>query len=270
MRKIQLLIILLFVPRLVCGQTEIKQCQEFLKKQFGTHYTDLGTFDDSIFKNDFSKIWTTTKINVDPKETSPYRPEPIGFIGENYQRLYIHFLNVVKRRPKCYFVNGKSKVNSNICDFNGIITIEQARQFTTPYNKDDGNYIDSRIITQGILTGQYALIEDSTQLNSGEYKGTFILSFYITKSGEIFYNTRDYLSDNYINIQFSGTWKSYSTRELKIANWGDYRIPESGDLDVGAAFFSPADKYLKYGWQLYRDAILSKEYRVKEQQKWWK
>ena len=54
-------------------------------------------------------------------------------------------------------------------------------------------------------------------------------------------------SANYINNQFTGTWKPYNSNNERTANWGDYRIPQSGDLDIGASEFSPADKHLKFG-----------------------
>ena len=30
--------------------------------------------------------------------------------------------------------------------------------------------------------------------------------------------------------------------------WGHYRIPNSGDLDIGVGEFSPNPKYLSNGW----------------------
>ncbi|MBM0654943.1 hypothetical protein JMN11_14995 [Capnocytophaga genosp. AHN8471] len=37
----------------------------------------------------------------------------------------------------------------------------------------------------------------------------------------------------------------------KPCNWGLHRIPCSGDLDYGAAEFSPNEKYYPYGWKDY-------------------
>ena len=59
-------------------------------------------------------------------------------------------------------------------------------------------------------------------------------------------------SDDYRNNQFVGTWTSYKTGVKKVANWGICRIPCSGDLDWGAAEFSPAPEYRKYGWEDYK------------------
>ena len=64
---------------------------------------------------------------------------------------------------------------------------------------------------------------------------------------------------------------------MKRCNWGDYRIPNCGDLDIGAGGFSPADKYLTNGWQNYRDANFggpetpkSKKAATLEYVRWWK
>jgi hypothetical protein len=39
---------------------------------------------------------------------------------------------------------------------------------------------------------------------------------------------------------------------IKRCNWGDFRIPNSGDLDGGAAGFSPW-KHKENGWQDFGD-----------------
>ena len=52
------------------------------------------------------------------------------------------------------------------------------------------------------------------------------------------------------NLQ--GLGQSYKTGVKKVANWSICRIPCSGDLDWGAAEFSPAPEYRKYGWEDYK------------------
>ncbi len=197
----------------------------------------------------------------------------MGFIGENFQRLFIHFSEVKKESDKKYYVKGKSKVRNNICDFEGVLTIKMAKEFKIPYHEGADYVIDPRTIIQGILIGDYEFFEDSTQSHVGVFKGKFISSFHITESGNVKYNVTSIYSDNYMNNQFVGTWKPYSSNNVKIANWGDYRIPDSGDLDIGVGEFSPADNYLKFGWQTYRDAYFSLERNEKayeqEQHKWW-
>ena len=40
----------------------------------------------------------------------------------------------------------------------------------------------------------------------------------------------------------------WARRKQNHARGGHYRIPNSGDLDVGAGDFSPNTKYLNNGW----------------------
>lgn len=256
----------------VQGQNEKQLYNEFLERQFGTRYVDKGNYKDEIYKYDFSKLWTIKKLNFSPDFRNNIRPEPLGFIGDNFQRLYIHFTSVEKRDSKNYFVIGKTKVKENICDFKGFMTIKIVQEFRIPYIEGGDYVIDPRRIRQGVIIGEYEFFEDSTQNHVGFFKGKFVTSFYIDENKEIEYNTSEIFSDNYINNQFKGYWQSYSTGKQKKANWGDYRIPESEKLDMGASEFSPDTKYP--GWEIYRKAYSSGEYdneaRKKEETEWWK
>jgi hypothetical protein len=273
MKTISTLIIWLLSLSFALGQNEKRDYNEFLQSQFGTRFIDKGEFHDTIFQYDFSEIWTVKELNIDPRYFNPIRPEPLGFIGDNYQRLYMHFSEVEKVGDKKYYVKGKSKVRDNICDFEGYLTIKMAREFEIPYHEGADYVIDPRTITQGVLIGEYEFFEDPTQNHVGIFKGTFISSFHVTETRNVEYNVTSIFSDNYINNQFTGIWKPYNSSNERNANWGDYRIPQSGDLDIGAGGFSPADKYLKFGWQSYRDAYFSLERDEnaikKEKQKWW-
>ncbi|WP_260390444.1 hypothetical protein [Riemerella anatipestifer] len=67
----------------------------------------------------------------------------------------------------------------------------------------------------------------------------------IDNKGQFRYDALNFFSDGFSNNQFVGSWTSYKTNITKRCNWGDYRIPESGDLDIGVGEFSVKDKYLK-------------------------
>ena len=62
------------------------------------------------------------------------------------------------------------------------------------------------------------------------------------------------------------------TRKKKVCNWADFRVPYCADLDIGAGEFSPADKYLMFGWKTYREAYFNdnKSARQEEEKQWWK
>ncbi|CAM1357748.1 hypothetical protein [Tenacibaculum xiamenense] len=197
------------------------------------------------------------------------RPAPMGFIGGNYQRFYIHFVSVIKNsnNPLEYFVYGKSKVKNNICPFQGKITIKKCGTYIDP------DFPDAK---QGTIVGEYRFFEDPNQRGSGTFKGNFSSDFMFDKKGQLAYNDIMFGADGFTNNEFEGTWVSYKTKSSKTCNWGDYRIPNSGDLDLGAGEFSPNPKYIANGWKNYQlawsfnsDKASEEKARQKEKEKWW-
>lgn len=82
------------------------------------------------------------------------------------------------------------------------------------------------------------------------------IRFYL-KDGKVVYDDIEKgISDSYYNNSCVGTWRSYRSKSEKKCNWGEYRIPGCGDLDIGAGEFSPNPKYFKYGWELYNRAYI--------------
>ena len=234
-------------------------------------------FYDSIQAFDLSTLWRADSIlNLEQVDdailSDPVKlrfPEPLGFIGDNFQRFYIHFLSVAKSTsdPYTYFVTGKTRVENNISRFSGTISIRTANTYT---DSTKPNY------KQGYVVCHCLFYEDSTnkQIN-GHISGTLITDWLIINQ-HIYYDNVDGVADGYSNNQFTGRWKSYDRKWTKKCNWGDYRIPQSTELDMGAGEFSPGDKYLKYGWQTYRDAdfqndtvIKNKAVRIENEQ-WWR
>ena len=98
------------------------------------------------------------------------------------------------------------------------------------------------------------LKEDSNQKHVGTFTGNFVSSFYLGEQDKIEYGWARFFSDNCINNQFSGIWTPYDSNISKECNWGDFRIPNVGKLDIGTGDFSPSAEYLVYGWQSYSDA----------------
>jgi hypothetical protein len=123
-----------------------------------------------------------------------------------------------------------------------------------------------------VISGSYSFSEDTTQAHSGIFKGDFQSNFYLDKNNKVHYDDIALGSDAYTNNQFVGEWIGYKSKLIKRCNWGDFRVPYSGDLDMGAGDFSPYDKYLKYGWQSVRDMYSKNVEKAKqiEEAKWWK
>ncbi len=127
------------------------------------------------------------------------------------------------------------------------------------------------------MLADYELRENPGQLKSGVFRGVTRINWYVDKQNRLHYDDVYGQGDGYCNNQFVGTWTSYTTKQTLRCNWGDYRIPNSGDFDMGAGEFSPADKYLAYGWQDVRDCTfgganeaLSAAACKRERLAWWK
>ncbi|HOD62353.1 MAG TPA: hypothetical protein PKG96_09670 [Bacilli bacterium] len=250
--KQTLIIIGLFVSGLAFGQE-----------------SKIDNFLTEIQKYDISDLLTLKKFQTEFEgdTTEIERMEPLGFIGDNYQRFYIHFISVIQNPNNTleYFVYGKSRVKTNICSFQGIITIKNAK-----------TYLESDLLPlrQGFVTGDYEFFEDSDQKGTGIFKGVFKTNYYIDTKGKIHYDALNFVADGYKNNQFQGTWTSYKSEDSKKCNWGDYRIPDSQGLDIGAGEFSVNEKYVSNGWLTYMTANgigtdMNGEMKKAENEKWW-
>lgn len=186
----------------------------------------------------------------------------LGFIGENFQRLQIRFLSVIQNfdNPYEYFMYGKTKVKDNICEFQGSLIIREAGVV------EDEEYPD---ITRAFLAGDYVLFEDQSCLHSGIFRGNFITTIYLDEQGTIYYDDLEKEDEkDYTNNEFFGQWEGYYPYEVLDANWGDYRIPYSTQLDMGLETFKPSFNFLDQGWQEYVDERekIEKDGEVEE---WW-
>jgi hypothetical protein len=196
-----------------------------------------------------------------------------GFIGDNYERIRIKFISVTKSKvlANTYYVYGKSMVKNNICEFRGSIVISNIRKLKVTSNGLDDKYKNTGIKGQFVILGDYMFAESKKQDQAGTFKGIVLSKFYIDKEGNIKYDDIDSVSDSFTNNQFVGEWSSYKGKLVERCNWGDFRIPNSGDLDIGAGDFSPNEKYLKNGWQSIADEMAAnKDAKKSGEAQWWK
>jgi hypothetical protein len=175
--------------------------------------------------------------------------------------------------PYEYFVYGKTKVKNVICSFQGVLTIKEAKLYV------ETDWIDNTI-KQGCVVCDVQFFEDKKQNSTGFIKGTLTSSFIIDKNNKMEYDAIMLVADGYSNNEFVGNWTSYKTGKSKKCNWGDYRIPESHELDVGTGEFMIDEKYKNNGWEdyyfiqknSYYPNCESEEYKVvmaRENKKWW-
>lgn len=254
------------------GKIEVAKEKTMAKNKAQRLEGEIGpdnNFFGEIKNYDISPILMATEIEIIDDSNILTRPEAIGFIGDDYQRFYIHFTSIrqaTDNRYK-YIAEGKTRVRGTIRPFKGTLMIKKAT-----IEKDDDMYVG---YTSGIAICDVKFYEDRGMTSTGSIFGTMRIGYLIDKTSRLKYNTLYYYADGFNNNSFEGTWTSYKTKVSKKCNWGDFRIPASGDLDIGAGEFSPNSKYFDNGWKSYIlsiageteiDAAMGKK---KESEKWW-
>ena len=195
----------------------------------------------SVTSFDYSSIWLSSP-NISGEDIV-YQ----GIIGNNYRRIQVVFLTVERsENDSCrYNVTGKSKVNNNICRFEGYFQIEAVN----PYDGDP----DVPEAYSGNIYGKYKLWENREEEHSGVFEGSFSTRFDAIEGYDVFLSmNRGHEIFEGIN-DFIGTWTSYETDESKICNWG-WRIPPNANnlfrhRENDAYNFNY--KYLDQGWESY-------------------
>lgn len=177
----------------------------------------------------------------------------LGFIGNGYQRLKIVFTSV-KKQGQQYILTGTSEVKGNKCDFTGTIKVYSIRERQQlRLGLDNTTNVEGHK-AQGTLFGVYEFKENPKQKHAGVFTGKMGLNWYVDKNGKMHYDDiESSYSDNFVNNQYEGQWTSYDKKLVKTANWGEHRIPNSGDLDIGAGEFGVNPKYKASGWELLVD-----------------
>ncbi|MDO6676589.1 SH3 domain-containing protein [Tenacibaculum sp. 1_MG-2023] len=182
--------------------------------------------------------------DVFTNSTVPY----IGFIGESKRKIDF-FITLIKRdtiNNNRYLIEGQTKVYSESTrNFKGELLLEKQYKFSKKLD-EEVSYSDI-ILKQGFSILTYELKED----NRGVFKGKLMVLWYQDTDNNINYDdTLDYIP-SYANCYFFGSWINKDKNEKILTAWSHYRIPCSGDLDIGAAEFSPNPKYYNQGWKLY-------------------
>jgi hypothetical protein len=227
------------------------------------------SFFNDIKKYDLSTLWSSDSV-FNQEDGSKFKfPEPLGFVGDHFQRFYIHYLTVKRSNdnPYVYEVSGKTKVRDNICSFRGTITVLAA----TIDESYDPRY------QEGSLTARILFREDSAHPGGGVIRGTLDTYFCLDKKRRLYYDAIGSEADGYSNNAVTATWTGYRSGATKKCNWGDFRIPGTqgpGLLDIGAGVFIPDSAYVHYGWTSYAKSYSSNQTEAKnalaiEDSKWW-
>jgi hypothetical protein len=181
------------------------------------------------------------------------KSEFLGFIGSDYQRLFIRYFSIAqdKKNPALYRVEGSAEAAGTRCGLAGTIKAGKIVKLAQMHWGVDDEYKDKGLKAEGAFKAQYELRENCPGGHAGIFSGEMQLDWYIDHEGRLLYDNIEDYSDGYSNNQYKGTWTPYGSEEHKTANWGEYRMPNSGDLDSGAARFSPREKYCSHGWSGY-------------------
>lgn len=242
------LAIFFIVPTLACGQSYSEKFKEQILKSTHINKTDVLR---EIAPKDISDL--LTKID---------NSSVVGFIGKSYERVRIKLISVIHdgRNQFKYFVYGKSMLRDSVNEFQGTLTLRNA------FYSNDSKF---RNVRQGISIGDYELFESFLKKNGGQFKGVFVLRWYLDNQGQIHY---DDLEAGLGNNAFVGTWSSYHGQFTETCNWGDYTIPMSGELNKGLKGFYPDEKYHSNGWETYVQyhTSNSEEARKIETTQWWR
>lgn len=168
--------------------------------------------------------------------------EPIGYRGRDFQRFYIHYDSVRFMGNGIYKVEGRTRYRDTIRLFSGTITLDSMRLNKGKHLPSTGKF--------GKLCGHYQFDEDEFS-GGGVLTGKMWIGF-AKINGRFYYDAFKLgLADGYSNRQYEGVWTSKGLTRMEKCNWGDFRIPDSQGLDIGAGEFSPVDEHSGQGWQVY-------------------
>lgn len=217
---------------------------------FQSFLNDIVPYD---YKNKRDAKLLPSKLKIEDENIAPLLKQNnyLGFIGKNKKRLKIFFHSIKKtENPKRYAVKGNTIVDKNNLGFQGFISVEKVYSFSVfSFGIDDE--FKGKVKDQGVLTLDYEFNEDEKLPALGVFKGKGIVFWYVNDKGKFLYDDMEFYTDGYFNNSFLGTWTSYKTGKTQECNFGQYRIPCSGDLDIGVGEFYPSPKYYPYGWKNY-------------------
>jgi hypothetical protein len=173
----------------------------------------------------------------------------LGYIGDKKKRLEVVFTSIAQNKIdlNCYHVEGYTTVNKkNHRKFKGDFNTLESYIFNEPmaFEEEASNNFGFSILN-------FKIAEHRKESATGIFEGKLIILWKRDKD-KAEYNNIFGGYDGSRNYQFIGTWTSYKTGKSSPVAWGQYRIPCAGDLDIGAAEFSPNPKYYKYGWADYK------------------
>ncbi|MBV6495982.1 MAG: hypothetical protein DCC44_09940 [Acidobacteria bacterium] len=241
--------------------------------------TDVEKWRDELLNesglSEAENIADAAKYNLGLVWTAQDNSAVLGFIGTDHQRIRIKLLTAVRsgdRDLNTYAIGGASLVGTTFRRFTGTITITSFRYREPEDAAFEKELAEQRIKRRAVVLGRYTFTEEGSDAHTGTFSGIVYSAVYIDADDKAHYDDIELGADGYLNNQFAGRWRSRDGKLDLVCNWGDYRIPLSGGLDVGDGEFMPAKEYFKNGWQTYYDAYAKQDAAAlkEEQRQWWR
>ena len=173
-----------------------------------------------------------------------------GAFGNNFQRINLMIKSIKKSEsPEKYLVEGCTVMKNKEVNYKGEIDLKNVSESNfNPYNFSDSTNFTIEI------SASYNFVEDKTNLGYGIFNGNLRFTLVLDKENKLHNDLWEWWGDGYSNFQYQGTWTSDKGDKFKCI-FGDGRLENSGDLDVGDGSFVPNEKYYKYGWADYFDQL---------------
>lgn len=207
-----------------------------------------------------SALWATDSIVL--PDGNVISRHVVGFLGPEYQRFELRMTSVARASDSLpvFAFAGKTRFRDTVRAVSGLAAIAEAAVYPAK---------------NGLQTGYLTARLRFTDSDSGYFEGE--LTTYFVQEQETFrYDALLYQHPTFSN---NGCVGLYRRRGLPVlpCHWGDFRVPDCGDLDVGAAQFVPNARYYPFGWERYVQAWLSDAgspeavaARAAEEAPWWK
>lgn len=178
----------------------------------------------------------------------------LGFIGSEYRRIHIYYTSVDRdpADPSLYHLRGITVVGEYRREFEGELRFDGMYEYKSMHFGLDDVYKDKGIRSQGVALGAYEFREPRGESHTGVFRGVMAFKWLVNRHEVVRMDNLRLNADSFANNQYVGTWQGYGEAEDLVCNWGEWRIPHSGDLDIGVGYFSINPKYYDMGWEDFR------------------
>lgn len=171
-----------------------------------------------------------------------------GVFDTIYQRIQIHFERITRDSTDAciYHIIGADRLKGLVTPFEGRIQIDNIIE-------NVGNIYERNVPSSDRLIEFYAsykFTESVSKAGSGIFEGRLTIYMTMNEDNKLLDNMGEYMGDGFENFTYEGTWQNHNMGRIKQCTWGQGRLPNTKDFDVGAGGLFVNDKYRKNGWEM--------------------